>query len=365
MSIIVSQNGKNASRLDKISFGLEDRLQQYIYDNPESIPLYDISEDIKLLILAREFNTQSGPIDAVGIDHQGQLYLVETKLYKNPDKRTVVAQVLDYGASLWKTMTSFDDFLIQLNTHVQNRFGLSTTEKIQEHFGLNDEQVQTVIEQMKTNLDEGNFKFVVLMDSIEDRLKDLIVYMNQNSKFDIYGVEMEYYRHQSFEILIPKLYGAQVKKDVAAKKANTTFITNDEFVKAFTQIGLGDPITAVIQTMDRMQQHPPELANWEARRTPKTINFTFTLPEKNTLSLTVSITVSGQKPSQMLEFWLYDKTIEMKILELITQILKIETQPLRPTARYGAIAKWQLKNYSVENFLHFCRELSNHLASKN
>jgi RecB family endonuclease NucS len=51
--------------------------------------------------LAREFSTKSGPIDALGVDKDGELYLIETKFYKNPDKRTVVAQVLDYGASLW------------------------------------------------------------------------------------------------------------------------------------------------------------------------------------------------------------------------------------------------------------------------
>jgi len=53
MAIIISKNGKNAIKLDKSNFGLEDHLQQYIYDNPESIPLYDIKEDIRLLILAR------------------------------------------------------------------------------------------------------------------------------------------------------------------------------------------------------------------------------------------------------------------------------------------------------------------------
>jgi len=64
MSIIISKNLKNAVKVDRSSFALEDNLQQYIYDNPESIPLYDIKEDIKLLILAREFPTASGPIDA-------------------------------------------------------------------------------------------------------------------------------------------------------------------------------------------------------------------------------------------------------------------------------------------------------------
>ena len=66
---------------------MEDNLQQYIYDNPESIPLYEIKEDIRLLILAREFATKSGPIDAIGTDKDGEIYLVETKFYKNPKNR--------------------------------------------------------------------------------------------------------------------------------------------------------------------------------------------------------------------------------------------------------------------------------------
>src|SRR3989338_3163994 len=102
MSIIISQNGKDARKIDKSNFEKEDFLQNYINQNPESIPVYEIQEDKRLLVLAREFATESGPIDALAIDKDGDIYLVETKLYKNPDKRTVVAQALDYGASLWR-----------------------------------------------------------------------------------------------------------------------------------------------------------------------------------------------------------------------------------------------------------------------
>jgi hypothetical protein len=111
MAIIVSKNGGNAVKLDKSSFEDEDYLQQFICQNPDSVPLYDIKEDIKLLILAREFPVGSGAIDALGVDREGEIYIVETKLYKNPDKRAVVAQVLDYGANLWKYGQNFDDFI--------------------------------------------------------------------------------------------------------------------------------------------------------------------------------------------------------------------------------------------------------------
>ena len=115
MSLIISENGKGAQRLNPSGFDKEDYLQQYIYNNPDAVPVYEIDEDIRLLILAREFGTASGPIDALGVDQNGNIYLVETKLYKNPDKRTVVAQVLDYGASLWSSSIDFADFTMQLN----------------------------------------------------------------------------------------------------------------------------------------------------------------------------------------------------------------------------------------------------------
>jgi hypothetical protein len=69
---------------------------------------------LRLLILAREFPTVSGPIDALGIDQDGNIYVIETKLAKNPDKRYVLAQVLDYGAALWRTYENGDEFIARL-----------------------------------------------------------------------------------------------------------------------------------------------------------------------------------------------------------------------------------------------------------
>jgi hypothetical protein len=219
MSIIISSNGSKAVRVDKSTFDKEDYLQKYIYDNPESIPLYDIKEDIRLLILAREFPTNSGPIDAIGIDQYGELYIVETKLYKNPDKRLVISQALDYGAALWKHSNDFNEFLSILDDHTQRIFKLRTTDKLKDFFQLSDEEVESTIDKARTNLNNGVFHFVVLMDRLDDRLKDLILYVNQNSQFDIYAVELEYYKHDTYEIIIPKIFGAEVKKDIAVSSS--------------------------------------------------------------------------------------------------------------------------------------------------
>jgi len=222
MSIIISSNGNHAVRVDKTSFDKEKFLQEYIYENPESIPLYDIKSDIRLLVLAREFRTESGPIDAIGIDSTGELYIVETKLYSNADKRTVIAQALDYGASLWNHSNDFNEFLATLDQHTQKVFKLKTTDKIKEFFELTDEEVAQVIEKAKSNLNDGIFHFVVLMDKIEDRLKDLIRFVNQNSQFDIYAVEFEYYKFEKQEIIIPKIFGAEVKKDIAVSTSSSS-----------------------------------------------------------------------------------------------------------------------------------------------
>ncbi len=174
-----------------------------------------MKENVQLLILAREFPTHSGPIDALGIDREGDIYIVETKLYRNPDKRTVVAQMLDYGASLWTTYKDFSDFISLLDSEANAKHQRSLNQIIKESFTLDDEGVSVLLENVKHNLASAVFKFVVLMDELDSRLRDLIIFINEKSQFDIYAVELEYYKYQDYEIMIPKLYGAEVKKSPA------------------------------------------------------------------------------------------------------------------------------------------------------
>jgi hypothetical protein len=222
MAIIVCRKGFDATVVSRSQFEREHNLQEYIHEHPESIPVYDIKEDKRLFVAAREFPTESGPIDALAVDKDGDIYIVETKLYRNPDKRTVVAQALDYGASLWKHFNDFADFMKILDQASRNKWQTTFLEKVSQFFPLADEQGEDLLEAMRGNLREGNLKFVILMDSIDERLKDLITYVNQNSQFDLYAVQLEYYEHDEYEIVIPKLYGAEVKKDVSSSASSST-----------------------------------------------------------------------------------------------------------------------------------------------
>jgi hypothetical protein len=55
----------------------------------------------------------------------------------------------------------------------------------------------------------------VLVDQMDDRLKDLIAFVNENSRFSFYGVELDFYEHEGLEIVIPSMYSAEIETEVA------------------------------------------------------------------------------------------------------------------------------------------------------
>lgn len=222
MPLILSKKGFGTQKLERSDFDLENDLQDYIHHNPDAIPVYELQEDKRLFVLKREFPTSSGPIDALAVDQDGEIYIMETKLYKNPDKRTVVAQALDYGAALWKHSGDQTQLLSILETEeMQQKFKLSLFSKLSEFYGLDTEEAESLIETIQQNLASGNLKFVIIMNTLSESLKDLILYVNQNSQFDIYAVQMEYYRFDEYELTIPKIFGGEVKKNVTSTTAGS------------------------------------------------------------------------------------------------------------------------------------------------
>jgi len=351
MAIIISKNGKNAVKVDKSNFALEDHLQQYIYDNPESIPLYDIKEDIRLLILAREFATKSGPIDALGIDKDGEIYLVETKLYKNPDKRTVVAQVLDYGASLWSNFRDFNDFITQINNHCQKDFNQGLNQRINNFFGISEAEIKTLLENAKQNLREGNFKFVVLMDHLHDQLKDLIIFLNNNSEFTVYAVELEYYKHKEFEILIPKIYGAEVKKDIG-KTTSQAIPTDDDIVKAYQGRQEQNKVKELISFFNDLREDRKEIENVSVAKTTKTLTFYVTTSYQDKIS--ISLYISNKEAA--LDFW-GSKKVDQKARKIIKETIPTVKIQKEMTTTFGIIAKWPMKDYLTEKFEELLQQL--------
>jgi len=172
-----------------------------------------------------------------------------------------LAQVLDYGATLWRSHEDGTEFINKLEAFVSRTFGVPLIEKVQDLYGLEIETVTALVQTMRQNLRDGKFRFVVLMDHLSDRLRDLITFVNQNSLFDIFGVELEFYKFQEYEILIPKLYGAEIKKvgSSASSSIRRTWDENTFFDHAMEQLP-ASIVTNLREIYDFSKRHANDLA---------------------------------------------------------------------------------------------------------
>jgi hypothetical protein len=216
MRIIVSKDGKGAQPIDATTWADEAELQRYIADNPNVLPLSDVKDDLQLLTVRKEFPLSGGErIDVLAIDRDGDVYVIETKMFTGADKRRVIAQVLDYGAALWKGYGDGEAFVRDVDAWLGQGGGPSLREALRDTFGLEDDEIEDTVASLARNAAGGRFKFVILMDRLSERLRDLVLFVNEKSAFDIYAVEMELYRHQGLEIVIPRLFGATIRKEAA------------------------------------------------------------------------------------------------------------------------------------------------------
>jgi hypothetical protein len=356
MAIIITKKGSKATKIDPSQFPQEDSLQEYIFNNPESVPIYDIRDDIKLLIIAREFATASGPIDAVGIDNVGDIYLIETKLYKNPDKRQVVAQVLDYGAALWHNTRDANNFLQQLNDYLTKQELPELPTRVQEFFCLTDEERDQLLQQVQRNFQDGSFKFVVLMDTLHEQLKNLILYLNQNSEFDVYAVELKYYKHESFEIVIPKLFGSEVKKDLT-QKTKPGLPADKDFLTAYAQARQEKQAQEYLDIFHDISEGRLANAGVTAHKTPKTCTITVRHNDgKTTFALWVDPLFEGGG----IDVWTYGTSAWKRAHEVVTKSIP----NLRPPAslanqNYARMGRWALKYFSRKSLEIILRDLAN------
>lgn len=214
MSIIVIRDGV-AARVAPAPFALERVLQEQIATNPSVLPLHEVREGAELVAVVRELPVASGFIDLVGFDAEGEVYVIETKLARNPDRRTVVAQAFDYGAALWADYAADPAAFVAAVDGLRTRAGAPTLAAAFREARPDDESAAArALERVADVLNEGAFHFVIPMDRIEDGLKDLVRYVNANSRFTVYLVELEQYRDGELIVVVPRLFGAEGRKTV-------------------------------------------------------------------------------------------------------------------------------------------------------
>ncbi|MDO8532315.1 MAG: PD-(D/E)XK nuclease family protein [Dehalococcoidia bacterium] len=87
----------------------EQQLHDLVQNNPDLLPVEEFGMQGPLLVVGKETTVVSGAIDLVALTRDGEILVVEFKTGpQNTDFRSVVAQLLDYGAQLWRL--SYEDF---------------------------------------------------------------------------------------------------------------------------------------------------------------------------------------------------------------------------------------------------------------
>ena len=236
MTIIASKDGKKFEKIESSDFALEDKLQELVHEDEimKKIKLGP-DEDLTLLTLAREFSTTSGPVDVIAIDTEGNIYIIETKLKKNSDRREILAQIIDYAGAMWDEFRDFNKFEEKLKDNPSfSAKSLSELIRNSDFEIRSDLDIDKIIEKIKQRLEHGSFKFVTVWDKLESKLINAIRYLNEKSHLTVYAVTFEYYKDAGLEILIPSVYGREAEKRsvVKGKRMKWTIDTiHEEFKK--------------------------------------------------------------------------------------------------------------------------------------
>ena len=157
MAIVIRKQGGKWEKTDKVIFADEAQLQKLLYESPELIPTK--MED-QAAVFTREAGLPgSGFTDLVGVDAQGNILIVETKLARNGEiRRKVIGQVLEYAAYLWGM--SFDE----LDRFFINREGKSLLELLAEKSPEIDKDL--LKQSVEQNLASGKFQLIIAVDTI-------------------------------------------------------------------------------------------------------------------------------------------------------------------------------------------------------
>jgi hypothetical protein len=159
-----------AHRIEPNSEHDESWIQDLIDRHPECLPITEIEPTLEGAIsVCREMPTTHGPIDNVLITPDGDIVLIETKLWKNPEaRRTVVAQALDYAACVFDMdYQSFETAVLRARAGEAKRPLYALFE------GKSEKDEPGFIDAVETNLRRGRALILVVGDGIRSQTEQL------------------------------------------------------------------------------------------------------------------------------------------------------------------------------------------------
>jgi len=198
MPILVRQKGQKWQQANDVEFVDEAQLQQMLYEGPELVS----GHEGQTSIFIKEADLPgSGSTDLLGIDAKGNIFIVETKLARNPEvRRKVIGQILEYAAYLWrKSYDEFDNlFRNREDKSITDLLGMKTPHPLPENFR----------EIVSNNLQSGAFNLFIAVDHMNDELEKIIAYASsRGAGLKLQAIELCTYKLGELEILAPQRHG--------------------------------------------------------------------------------------------------------------------------------------------------------------
>jgi hypothetical protein len=205
-------------------------LEKIIIKHPQLIPLDIITSinELGFFPISSQLETTHGPLDIIGIDTYGEIYIIETKLYSNSDRRCITAQVWDYAGGLSTFSDDFDDFKERITKANQSKKNIGTPlenmtlEQIVSEIPGSEEE--DLLKRIKKNFQDSKFRFILVLDKVDEKLKADLTYHNRdNEKESIYALTLSQFKPEgaSYDIMISDVFGTET-----AKKSQTVRDSN-------------------------------------------------------------------------------------------------------------------------------------------
>jgi hypothetical protein len=202
--------------LEESKFEAETQLQEALKLNPEVIPVSDL-DLAEVAVVGRETTVPAGAIDLLLVDAEGRVIIVETKLSSNPElRRQVVAQVLDYGASLWRkapTLKQFEELVLRYwHSAACENDGLKEAATLREGLapmfqGIRGEEWDYDLFEsaLSENISNGKHVLLVVASGLTDKLsRDLLQYVNVCLDLPLYAVEIDVFDTEGQQLIVPR-----------------------------------------------------------------------------------------------------------------------------------------------------------------
>ena len=181
-------------------------IQKIIFDFPECIPVSDIDESYNPLIpVCMELTTPVGPLDILMVTPNGDISIIETKLWRNSEaRRKVIAQILDYANELSKW--TYDDLQRELNRKFQTKGNIlyDLISKTDSNLLLNEADF---VDAVNRNLRRGKFLLLIIGDGIREGAASIAEFLISSGhlNFTFGMIELSIYNlNESDKLVIPR-----------------------------------------------------------------------------------------------------------------------------------------------------------------